>query len=66
MKATTPLKAHSYGHENWQQSTALVSTGGEGGEQVSGLPLGHPHLYKIRVFICIVKCIRMLRIIGYA
>ena len=24
-------KAHSYGHENWQQSTALVSTRGGGG-----------------------------------
>ena len=41
-----------------------VSTGGGGGG-VSGLPLGHPHLYKIQVFICNVKCIRMLRI-GYA
>ena len=38
-----------------------VSTGGG----VSGLPLGHPHIYKIRVFICNVKCIRMLQI-GYA
>ena len=61
MKATTSIK----GTQLWQrqQSTALVST--RGGEQVSGLPLGHPHLYKIRVFICNVKCIRMLQI-GYA
>ena len=41
------------------QSTALVSTGGE---EVSGLPLGHPHL-KIQVFICNVKCILMLQIV---